>query len=355
MATSRILIAGGAGFIGSALAREMITGSDASVLVFDSLTYAASPAALDPVRTHPRFEFVQGDVADPEAVRTAIARFRPDVLINLAAESHVDRSIDGPAPFIQSNIVGVFTLLEATLAYWRGLEPEARQAFRFHQVSTDEVFGSLGPTGAFDETTRYDPRSPYSATKAAADHLVRAWGHTYGLPVLVTNCSNNYGPFQFPEKLIPLIILRALSGQRLPVYGDGLHVRDWLHVDDHVRGLRAAFERGEPGQTYVFGGGAERTNIDLVRTICRALDDMAPRADARPHAEAIVLVEDRPGHDRRYAVDPSHARKALGWAAEVEFERGVRGTVAWYLQHRQWWQAIVDERDAVSRRGIAIG
>ena len=355
LAASRILIAGGAGFIGSALAREMIAHSHAQVLVFDSLTYATSPAALDAVRSDPRFSFIRGDIADPAAVRAAIQSFSPDVIINLAAESHVDRSIDGPGPFVNSNIVGVFVLLQAALEHWRGLEGEVAQAFRFHQVSTDEVFGSLGPTGAFDETTRYDPRSPYSATKAAADHLVRAWGHTYGLPVVVTNCSNNYGPFQFPEKLIPLMILKALTGDSLPVYGDGLHVRDWLHVDDHVRGLRAAFERGAPGRTYVFGGGAERTNIELVRTLCAALDELAPRADGRSYAEAIAFVEDRPGHDRRYAVDPSRARADLGWEVRVEFDQGIRETVAWYLNHRDWWEAIIDERDAVARRGLAGG
>ncbi len=349
------MIAGGAGFIGSALAREMIANSQARVLVFDSLTYATSPAALDPVRADPRFGFVRGDIADAVAVRAAIGDFRPDVIVNLAAESHVDRSIDGPGPFVDSNIVGVFVLLQAALDHWRGLSGRAAADFRFHQVSTDEVFGSLGPTGAFDETTRYDPRSPYSATKAAADHLVRAWGHTYGLPILVTNCSNNYGPFQFPEKLIPLTILRALGGDSLPVYGDGLHVRDWLHVDDHVRGLRAAFQQGQPGRTYVFGGGAERTNIDLVGAICDALDELAPRADGRPHAQAIVLVEDRPGHDRRYAVDAARARADLGWAPRVPFGQGVRDAVAWYLEHRDWWRAILDDRDAVARRGLAGG
>jgi dTDP-glucose 4,6-dehydratase len=355
LAASRILIAGGAGFIGSALVREMIANSNARVRVFDSLTYATSPAALDAVRADPRFSFVRGDIADPVAVRAAIRDFAPDVIINLAAESHVDRSIDGPGPFVDSNIVGVFVLLQAALDHWRGLDGQAADAFRFHQVSTDEVFGSLGPTGAFDETTRYDPRSPYSATKAAADHLVRAWGHTYGLPVIVTNCSNNYGPFQFPEKLIPLTILKALGGQPLPVYGDGLHVRDWLHVDDHVRGLRAAFETGRPGETYVFGGGAERTNIELVRTICAALDDLAPRTDGAPHAQAIAFVADRPGHDRRYAVDPSRARADLGWSAAVEFESGIRNVVAWYLGRRDWWAAILDDRNAVARRGLSGG
>ena len=349
------MIAGGAGFIGSALVREMIARSDAHVLVFDSLTYATSSAALDAVRADPRFAFVRGDIADAVAVRAAIAAFSPDVIINLAAETHVDRSIDGPGPFVDSNIVGVFVLLQAALDHWRGLEGQAAQAFRFHQVSTDEVFGSLGPTGAFDETTRYDPRSPYSASKAAADHLVRAWGHTYGLPVLVTNCSNNYGPFQFPEKLIPLMVVKALSGEPLPIYGDGLNVRDWLHVDDHVRGLRAAFEHGQPGETYVFGGEAERSNLDLVRTICAALDDLAPRKDGLLHAEGIAFVADRPGHDRRYAVDAARARATLGWAPLVGFEDGVRDTVEWYLTHRDWWRTILDERDAVARRGLAGG
>ncbi len=349
------MISGGAGFIGSALVREMITRSDAHVLVFDSLTYASSSAALDAVRGDPRFAFVRGDISDPVAVRRAILDFAPDVIINLAAETHVDRSIDGPGPFVDSNVVGVFVLLQAAVDYWRGLKGDAALAFRFHQVSTDEVFGSLGPIGAFNEMTRYDPRSPYSASKAAADHLVRAWGHTYGLPTLVTNCSNNYGPFQFPEKLIPLMIVKALGGAPLPVYGDGLNVRDWLHVDDHVQGLRAAFEQGRPGETYVFGGESERTNLALVRAICAALDDLAPRADGQPHAEAIAFVEDRPGHDRRYAVDPSRARADLGWRPRVGFEAGIRQTVEWYLAHRHWWGGILDDRDAVARRGLAGG
>jgi len=349
------MITGGAGFIGSALVREMIARSDARVLVFDALTYATHPAALDAVRGHPRFAFVHGDIADAGAVRSAIADFGPDTIVNLAAESHVDRSIDGPAPFVQSNVVGVFVLLEAALAHWRGLGPKAAATFRFHQVSTDEVFGSLGATGLFDEATRYDPRSPYSATKAAADHLVRAWGHTFGLPIVVTNCSNNYGPFQFPEKLIPLMIVRALSGQSLPVYGDGGHVRDWLHVEDHVRGLRAAFENGLPGATYVFGGGAERTNLDLVRIVCAALDDLSPRPDGRQHEGAIAFVADRPGHDRRYGVDAARARRDLGWAPQIGLEAGIRATVAWYLEHRPVWEAMLAERAAVARRGLGDG
>ncbi|WP_245162443.1 dTDP-glucose 4,6-dehydratase [Brevundimonas sp. AJA228-03] len=355
MAAYRILIAGGAGFIGSALAREMILNSTAEVLVFDALTYATTSAALDPVRGSSRFRFIHGDIADPIAVRAAIGMFNPDVVVNLAAETHVDRSIDGPAPFLQSNVVGVFVLLEEVLAHWRTLSGPDQAAFRYHQVSTDEVFGSLGPTGAFSETTCYAPRSPYSATKAAADHFVRAWGHTYGLPVVVTNCSNNYGPFQFPEKLIPLTIVRALAGDHLPVYGDGLHVRDWLHVDDHVRGLRAAFERGRGGQTYVFGGETEKTNIALVNAICSALDTLMPRPDARSYAELIRLVDDRPGHDRRYAVDTAHTRQALGWSPRVDIEHGLLDTVDWYLRHREWWTPLLSSRDAVARRGLAGG
>lgn len=355
MARFRILVTGGAGFIGSALVREMIAHSDAHVMAFDALTYAAPAGALDQVRSNSRFSFVRGDIADVATVKAAIRSFSPDVIVNLAAETHVDRSIDDPERFVQSNVVGVSVLLQETLAYWRGLPGNRRENFRYHQVSTDEVFGSLEGAGAFDEQTRYDPRSPYSATKAAADHLVRAWGHTFGLPILVTNCSNNYGPFQFPEKLIPMTIVRALSGDSLPIYGDGLHVRDWLHVDDHVRGLRAAFEQGRPGETYVFGGGRGQTNIDLVRAVCRALDDLEPRADGRPHEAAIAFVEDRPGHDRRYAVDSAHASKALNWAPQTELEAGIHSTVAWYLEHREWWQTILDDRNAIARRGLPVG
>lgn len=354
MTASRILVTGGAGFIGSALVREMIAHSDANVMVFDALTYAAPPGALDAVRTCPRISFVRGDIADADAVTAAIHGFTPDVIINLAAETHVDRSIDDPKSFVQTNIVGMSVLLQQSLAYWRGLSGDRRHGFRFHQVSTDEVFGSADVSGAFDEDTRYDPRSPYSASKAAADHLVRAWGHTYGLPILVTNCSNNYGPFQFPEKLIPMTIVRALSGERLPIYGDGLHVRDWLHVDDHIRGLRAAFERGHPGDTYVFGAGEGMTNIDLVQAVCSALDELKPRADGRPHSTAIAFVEDRPGHDRRYAVDPSHAIKALNWAPKIEFAPGIYDTVSWYLSHREWWKAILHDRTAVARQGLPV-
>ena len=268
----RILVTGGAGFIGSALVRHLIAQSDHDVLAFDKLTYAGVRSSLDGVTSDSRFRFLQADICDPTAVADALAVFRPQVVAHLAAESHVDRSIDGPRVFVETNVVGTFTMLDASLTYWRGLDNESKRTFRFHHISTDEVFGSLGPEGAFTETTAYDPRSPYSASKAGSDHLVRAWGHTFGLPVLVTNCSNNYGPFHFPEKLIPLIIIRALHGEDLPVYGDGSNIRDWLFVDDHAAALRAVFERGEPGQTYNVGGNAERTNLDVVRTICTILD-----------------------------------------------------------------------------------
>ena len=347
----RIIVTGGAGFIGSALVRHLIAHSDHAVLNFDKLTYAGRLASLDPVAQDPRYRFVRGDVCDAEAVRRAIADLQPEVIAHLAAESHVDRSIDGPGDFIQTNIVGTFTLLSQALGYWRGLNGAQKAAFRFHHISTDEVFGSLGPTGAFTETTPYDPRSPYSASKAASDHLVRAWGETYGLPVLVTNCSNNYGPYHFPEKLIPLVIIRALAGQELPVYGDGSNVRDWLFVEDHARALRRVFEAGVPGETYNIGGNSERTNIDVVRAICAALDAERPRADGGSYADQIAFVRDRPGHDRRYAIDASKIRAELGWAPEERFESGILKTVRWYLANRPWWQAILDGRYDTGRLG----
>lgn len=351
----RILVTGGAGFIGSALTRRLIRHTGHEVLVFDKLTYAGVLSSLEPVATSKRYGFVQADVCDAEAVAKALAEFRPDVVAHLAAESHVDRSIDGPGAFIQTNVVGTFVMLQQALGYWRGLDEAGKAAFRFHHISTDEVFGSLGEEGLFTETTPYDPRSPYSASKAGSDHLVRAWGHTWGLPVLVTNCSNNYGPYHFPEKLIPLIIIRALKGEPLPVYGDGSNVRDWLFVDDHAAALQAVFERGRPGQTYNVGGDAERMNIEVVRTICGLLDQRRPRADAKPYAEQITFVTDRPGHDQRYAIDAAKLKRELGWAPSVSFEEGIGRTVDWYLENPGWWQDILDRRYATERLGTGSG
>jgi dTDP-glucose 4,6-dehydratase len=347
----RILITGGAGFIGSALVRRLIAESDHEVLVYDKLTYAGVLASLSPVADSPRYRFVQADIADPQAVAEALRTFKPQIIAHLAAESHVDRSIDGPGEFIQTNIVGTFNLLHQALAYWSGLEADEKAAFRFHHISTDEVFGSLGEDGYFTETTPYDPRSPYSASKAASDHLVRAWGHTYGLPVLVTNCSNNYGPYHFPEKLIPLVILKALSGQPLPVYGDGSNVRDWLFVEDHASALQAVFERGVPLETYNIGGNSERKNLDVVKAITSTLDRLSPRADGKSYADQITFVKDRPGHDQRYAIDATKIRTELGWTPSVTFEQGIERTVNWYLTNQPWWQAILDKRDATARRG----
>ncbi len=347
----RILITGGAGFIGSALVRRMIDESEHHVLVYDALTYAGLESSLESVATSDRYQFVKGDVCDAEGVERVIADFRPQIVTHLAAESHVDRSIDGPGLFVQTNVVGTFVMLNQVLAYWRRLSGVEKERFRFHHISTDEVFGSLGEEGFFTETTPYDPRSPYSATKAGSDHLVRAWGHTYGLPVLVSNCSNNYGPFHFPEKLIPLIITRALCGSSLPVYGDGSHVRDWLFVDDHARALQAVFEGGEPGRTYNIGGNAERRNIDVVRAICAVLDRQRPRVDGKAYADQIAFEADRPGHDHRYAIDASRIRDELGWIPSVSFEEGIERTVSWYLQNQSWWREILDARYATQRLG----
>jgi len=349
----RILVTGGAGFIGSALVRQLIGETDHAVLNLDKLTYAGVLSSLDPVADSARYRFVQGDICDAALVGGLLAEFQPDVIAHLAAESHVDRSIDGPGAFIQTNLVGTYTMLAEALRYWQGLDDARRPAFRFHHISTDEVFGSLGPEGLFTETTAYDPRSPYSASKAGSDHLVRAWGHTYGLPVLVTNCSNNYGPYHFPEKLIPLVIIRALGGEPLPVYGDGSNIRDWLFVEDHARALRAVFERGIPGETYNVGGNAERRNIDVVRTICASLDRLAPRDDGRPYAEQISFVADRPGHDHRYAIDASKMRDELGWEPQIGFEAGIERTVRWYLDNRGWWGDILAGRYDTGRLGLA--
>ena len=348
----RILITGGAGFIGSALVRHLIRETEHDVLNFDKLTYAASLASVAQVASSPRYRFVQGDICDGEAIAEVLARFKPDIVTHLAAETHVDRSIDGPATFVQVNVQGTCQLLTQVLAYWRGLPPAAKEGFRFHHISTDEVFGSLGAEGYFTETTPYAPRSPYSASKAGADHLVSAWGHTYGLPVLITNCSNNYGPYQFPEKLIPLMIVKCLAGEALPVYGQGQNVRDWLHVDDHVRALRRVFEAGRPGETYAVGGNAERRNLDVVGTICATLDRLQPRRDGRSYSTQISFVQDRPGHDHRYAIDASKIRRELDWMPQETFETGIEQTIGWYLANRGWWAGLMDHHDSVRRHGL---
>lgn len=348
----KILVTGGAGFIGSALVRYLIGESSYQVLNLDKLTYAGVLSSLAEVADNPRHRFIRGDICDGALVAQLLTSFQPDIIAHLAAESHVDRSIDGPGEFIQTNVVGTFTLLQQALGYWQGLPPGRRASFRFHHISTDEVYGSLGEQGLFTETTAYDPRSPYSASKAASDHLVRAWGHTYGLPVLVTNCSNNYGPYHFPEKLIPLIIIRALAGEALPVYGDGSNIRDWLYVEDHARALRRVFEAGLPGETYNIGGNAERRNIDVVRAICAALDARQPRSDGKSYAEQITFVADRPGHDQRYAIDACKISRELGWQPEVSFEDGIVRTVDWYLSRKDWWEPILQRGYATQRLGL---
>jgi dTDP-glucose 4,6-dehydratase len=351
----RVFVTGGAGFIGSALVRHLIRNSPHEVLNLDKLTYAGVLESLDEVAGDPRYRFVQGDICDRALVRRLLGEFQPDVIAHLAAESHVDRSIDGPADFIETNIVGTFSMLEQALDYWRGLDAEQQARFRFHHISTDEVFGSLGEDGYFTEDTPYDPRSPYSASKAASDHLVRSWGHTFGLPVLVTNCSNNYGPYHFPEKLIPLVIIRALGGSELPVYGDGSNIRDWLFVEDHARALATVFEQGQPGETYNVGGNSERTNIEVVRAICAALDQRQPRSDGRSYAEQIRFVPDRPGHDQRYAIDAGKIRRELGWEPQITFEQGIGRTVDWYLERRDWWEPILARRYDTGRLGLKTG
>lgn len=350
--TKRFLITGGAGFIGSAVVRHLVRETDYRVCVVDKLTYAGNLASLAPIANNPRYSFVRGDIADAARMKDVFSSYRPDVVMHLAAESHVDRSIDGPAAFIETNIVGTYTLLETALAYWRGLPDGAHRAFRFHHISTDEVFGSLEAGDCFSEATAYAPRSPYSASKAASDHLVRAWHHTYGLPVLITNCSNNYGPYHFPEKLIPLTIINALEGKKLPVYGTGGNVRDWLYVEDHARALLAVVNGGRLGETYCIGGRSERTNLDVVKAICALLDELAPSKTVANREALIAFVADRPGHDLRYAIDPTRICSELGWQPQETFESGLRKTVEWYLNNRSWWQAIREGVYGGERLGV---
>lgn len=336
----KLLLTGGCGFIGSAVVRHLLRATDHIIVNVDKMTYAASEEALEEARTHRRHTLVRADISDLQAMRQIFATHRPDAVMHLAAESHVDRSIDGPADFIRSNIVGTFSLLEAARDYWSGRDAAGRASFRFHHVSTDEVFGALQPGDApFTETTAYDPRSPYSASKAASDHLVRAWHHTYGLPTLVSNTVNNYGPWQFPEKLIPLVTINALEGKDLPVYGDGSNMRDWLFVEDHAEALALVLEHGEPGATYAIGGRQPRTNLQVVHAICAELDRRLPDP-AGPRERLIRFVTDRPGHDFRYEIDPSRAEAALGWRAPHDFTAGLARTIDWYLANRAWWEGL---------------
>jgi dTDP-glucose 4,6-dehydratase len=334
----RVFVTGGAGFIGSAVCRHLVADLGHEIVVIDKLTYAANLASLAPIEASNLYHFEQVDICDRLAIDTLFDQHRPDAMIHLAAESHVDRSISGSRVFLDTNVVGTFTLLEAVRAYLAGSGKDSADSFRMLHVSTDEVFGSLSGDGFFTEDTSYDPSSPYSATKAASDHLAKAWHRTYGLPVMVSNCSNNYGPYHFPEKLIPLIILQALEGQPLPVYGDGANVRDWLYVEDHARALATILERGRPGETYNVGGRNERRNIDVVRRICAIMDELRP--EGGPHDRLISFVADRPGHDQRYAIDASKLETELGWRAQETFDTGIEKTVAWYLERRDWWEPL---------------
>ncbi|WP_018169540.1 dTDP-glucose 4,6-dehydratase [Thioalkalivibrio sp. ALMg9] len=336
----RVLVTGGAGFIGSAVVRQYIAETDATVINVDALTYAGNPESLGNARAHPRHVFEHVDITDRSALERVFREHRPDAVMHLAAESHVDRSIEGPAAFVETNVTGTHNLLEAARSYWSELEGEAQERFRFHHVSTDEVYGDLGPEGpAFTEETAYAPSSPYSASKAASDHLVRAWHRTYGLPVVITNCSNNYGPYQFPEKLIPLMLLNALDGSPLPVYGRGDNVRDWLYVEDHARALRHVLAQGASGRTYNIGGRCERTNLEVVHALCAVLDELVPDEQGR-YARLIEFVTDRPGHDRRYAIDDTRLANELGWQPTESFESGLRKTVQWYLDNPEWVERV---------------
>jgi len=351
MNSKRIIVTGGAGFIGSAVVRHLITATEAEVLNLDGLTYAGNLESLKEVGESPRYQFSRTDITDAAAVQRVIEDWKPDAIMHLAAESHVDRSIDGPAAFVMTNVIGTFNLLTAARQYRDSLSPARRDDFRFLHISTDEVYGSLGADGLFTEQTPYDPRSPYSASKAASDHFVQAWGHTYGLPVLITNCSNNYGPYHFPETLIPLIILNALDEKPLPVYGRGENVRDWLHVEDHARALCLVLAKGIPGRTYNVGGSNERTNLQVVQTICDILDERRPRSEGRQYRDLINFVTDRPGHDLRYAIDASRLKTELGWQPRYDFDTGIRATIDWYLANDWWWRPIREHKYAGERLG----
>jgi dTDP-glucose 4,6-dehydratase len=348
-----LLVTGGAGFIGGNFVLDLVGQGGFRVVNLDKLTYAGNLDTLAVLKTHPDHVFVQGDIGDRALIERLLAEHRPDAIVNFAAESHVDRSIDGPAEFVQTNVVGTLNLLERALGYWRGLSLERQDGFRFLHVSTDEVYGSLGPVGKFTEETAYAPNSPYSASKAASDHLVRAFHHTYGLPTLTTNCSNNYGPYQFPEKLIPLMIQKALAGEPLPVYGDGRNVRDWLYVRDHCRAIQRVLEAGRTGEVYNVGGDSERENIHVVKTICGMLDQRRPLADGRRRESLITYVKDRPGHDRRYAIDSSKLQRELGWAPQETFESGIARTVDWYLDNQAWCGRVLDGSYRMERLGGA--
>jgi dTDP-glucose 4,6-dehydratase len=343
----KLLLTGGAGFVGSALVRHCLRDTQHQIVNIDALTYAAHPAALEDAVDDPRYVFEHVNICDADRVRAAFSRHQPDRVIHLAAETHVDRSIDSPEVFVASNVNGTFAMLEAARQYWHGLRGERRDRFRFHHVSTDEVYGPVGPGEKSDEHAPYCPSSPYAASKAASDHLARAWGRTYGLPVLVTACGNNFGPYQYPEKLIPLMILSALRDLPLPIYGDGMQVRDWIHVDDHVEALLACLERGTPGRTYNISAGNLVANLDLVHSLCEALDRLAPRSDGQPHRNRIEFVQDRPGHDRRYAIDATRISSELDWHPKRTFETALEDTVAWYIAHQQWSDAAIE-----CRRGL---
>lgn len=351
----KVLITGGAGFIGSAVVKQLITTTDASVINVDKLTYAGNLESLRAVQGHPRYLFEQVDICDIKEMVRVFGVYKPDAIMHLAAESHVDRSIEGPSEFIQTNIVGTSALLEVARNYWGELDEVRKRRFRFHHVSTDEVYGSLGASGYFTEQTPYHPNSPYSASKASSDHLVNAWHRTYGLPVVITNCSNNYGPYQFPEKLIPLMILNGLEGRPLPVYGQGDNVRDWLYVEDHARALWLVLTTGRVGETYLIGGHNEQTNLEVVQSLCARLDELAPRSNGESYSSLITFVEDRPGHDQRYAIDASKIEQELNWKPAQTFESGLRKTVRWYLENLQWCRRVQNGSYQRERLGLVEG